>query len=226
VFLLEYLFGSSLHKIDPFSTNTCQIGAIFTSTSIQLYRKPIGVCTVIIMDREGLVTPTMWQPRRLDHISQRKSPFQSILHQFFSDTQYFYISIDPMVYKRDWRWSYDNIGSEGFVKSNYVKTRTIQSISAGNRSYSRISHSIQVLKSMFFLLRIYYYVRHIMSIKFIMNIGSYSIGNPVFMTTRRPDAISTEFLTYGTFSPSIAFRMPMRFRLRIKCINRNRIYMR
>ena len=109
----------------------------------------------------------MWQPQQLDHISQRKSPFQSILHQFFSDTQYFYISIDPMVYKRDWRWSYDDIGSEGFVKLNYVKTRTIQSISAGNRSYSRISHSIQVLKSMFFLLRIYYYVRHIMSIKFI-----------------------------------------------------------
>ena len=130
-----------------------------------------------------------------------------------------------MVYKRDWHWSYDNTGSEGFVQSNYVKARTIQSISAGNRSYSRISHSIQVLKSMFFLLRIYYYVRHIMSIKFTMNIGSYSIGNLVIMTTRT-DAISTEFLTYGTFSPSISFRMPMRFRLRIKCINRNRIYMR
>jgi len=57
--LLEYLFGRSLHEIDPFSTNTCPIAAIFTSTSIRLYRKPIGVCTVIIMDREVLVTPTM-----------------------------------------------------------------------------------------------------------------------------------------------------------------------
>ena len=79
---------------------------------------------------------------------------------------------------------------------------------------------------MFFLLRIYFYVRHIMSIKFTMNIGTYSIGNTVFMMIRRPDAISTEFLSYGTFSPSIAFRMPMRFRLRIKCRNGNRIYMR
>jgi hypothetical protein len=131
-----------------------------------------------------------------------------------------------MVYERDWRWSYDETRSEGFVKSNYVKTRPIQSMSPGNRSYSSISHSIQVLLSMFFLLRIYCYVRHIMSIKFTMNIGSCGIGFPDFVTTRRPDAISSELLTYGTFSPLIGVRMPMRYRPRIKCININRIYMR
>ena len=59
-----------------------------------------------------------------------------------------------------------------------------------------------------------------------MNIGAYGIGTPEFVTTRRPDAIFTESLIYGTFSPSIGVKMPMRFRLRIKCINRNRIYMR
>ena len=56
-FLLEYLFGSSLHKIDPFSTNTCQIAAIFTSTLIRLYRKSIGVCTVIT---DYVTTTTTW----------------------------------------------------------------------------------------------------------------------------------------------------------------------
>jgi hypothetical protein len=131
-----------------------------------------------------------------------------------------------MVYERDWFWSYYDTRLEGFVKSSCVKTRPIQSMSPGNRSYSSISHSIQVLLSVFFLLRIYSYLCHIMLIKFTMNIGSYSIVNPVCVTTRRPDAISTEFLIAGPFSPSIRDRMPMRFRLRIQCIRRNRIYMR
>ena len=150
------LFCRNLYKIDSFSTNTCQIVPILTSTSIRLNRKAIRVGTVIVKGRKALVWPIIWQHQRLPHILQRNSPFQSILHQFFPDTiQYFYIFIDPMVSETDWRWSYDDTRSEGFVKSSYVKTRPIQSMSPGNRSYSSISHSIQVLLSMFFLLRIY-----------------------------------------------------------------------